>query len=42
MTVNKNIQQIVEVVQDHEKSQRFMNFYQKALTNNKKVTKKFA
>ena len=37
MTVNKNIQQIVEPVTEYEKSRKFMNFYQSAISKNTKV-----
>ena len=40
MSINKNIQQIVEVIHEHEKNRKFMNFYQTAVSKNTKVTPK--
>ena len=37
MTVNKNITQVVEVVDDYQKQRKFMDFYMQALHANRKV-----
>ena len=37
MTVNKNITQVVEVVEDYQKQKKFLDFYHHAQQSNRKV-----